>query len=276
MLTNNSLPIGEERKLSMLVAERHQKIVDLVNLRSSMRVSELSEIFSVTEETIRRDLEKLEKENKLRRSHGGAVSVQEKESEVDFSEREITNVIEKKVIAREAVKQIESGDRIILDASTTAWYMAKILPNIPLTVITNSIKVALELSKKEKIEVISTGGILLPKSLSYVGPLAERSLNSYHVNRTFLSCKGIDLNSGLSDSNEWQAILKKQMIERSNETILMVDSSKFGHREFSHISSLSDIDQIIVDAKLDTASKEILEEKNITVTTVNLYSESAS
>lgn len=79
----------------MLVAERQQKIVEIVNMRSSIRVSELSDIFSVTEETIRRDLEKLEKEHKLSRSHGGAVSIQQQESEVHFSEREITNVIEK-------------------------------------------------------------------------------------------------------------------------------------------------------------------------------------
>src|SRR3954468_21766912 len=104
----------------MLVAERQKKIVELVNERLSIRVTELSEIFSVTEETIRRDLEKLEKENKLRRSHGGAVSIQEKDSEVDFSTREITNVMEKRIIASEAIKQVESGDRIILDASTTA------------------------------------------------------------------------------------------------------------------------------------------------------------
>ncbi|MED4072097.1 DeoR/GlpR family DNA-binding transcription regulator [Priestia endophytica] len=260
----------------MLVAERQQKIVDLVNLRSSIRVSELSEIFAVTEETIRRDLEKLEKENKLRRSHGGAVSVQEKESEIDFSEREITNVLEKKVIAHEAVKRVENGDRIILDASTTAWYMAKILPNIPLTVITNSIKVAIELSKKDRIEVISTGGILLPKSLSYVGPLAERSLENYHVNKAFLSCKGIDLNSGLSDSNEWQALLKRKMIERSNKTFLMVDSSKFGYREFSHISTLDHVDEMIVDIKLPPHSQEKLKEKNIIVTTVDFVDKPAS
>ncbi|MGQ3377762.1 DeoR/GlpR family DNA-binding transcription regulator [Priestia endophytica] len=260
----------------MLVAERQQKIVDLVNLRSSIRVSELSELFAVTEETIRRDLEKLEKENKLRRSHGGAVSVQEKESEIDFSEREITNVLEKKIIAHEAVKRVENGDRIILDASTTAWYMAKIFPNIPLTVITNSIKVAIELSKKDRIEVISTGGILLPKSLSYVGPLAERSLENYHVNKAFLSCKGIDLNSGLSDSNEWQALLKRKMIERSNKTFLMVDSSKFGYREFSHISTLDQVDEMIVDVKLPPHSQEKLKEKNIIVTTVDFVDKPAS
>lgn len=257
----------------MLIAERQKKIVELVNKRLSMRVSELSDIFSVTEETIRRDLEKLEKEHKLSRSHGGAVSIQQQESEIHFSEREITNVIEKKAIAHEAAKYVKSGDRIILDASTTAWYMAKILPDIELTVITNSMKAAIELSKKQKISVISTGGILLTKSLSFAGPLAERSLETYHVNKTFLSCQGFDMEHGMSDSNEWQALLKIRMIERSDQTILMADSSKWGNREFSHIASLQDVSCIITDSRLDPVSVKALEEKNVKVTAVPLPKE---
>ncbi|MGE6718040.1 DeoR/GlpR family DNA-binding transcription regulator [Peribacillus frigoritolerans] len=252
----------------MLVAQRHQKIVELVNERSSIRVTELSEIFSVTEETIRRDLEKLEKETKLKRSHGGAVSLQEDDSEIHFSERVITNVNEKKVIAYEAAKRIVEGDRIILDASTTAWYMSKALPNIPLTVITNSTKVVMELSKKEKIEVISTGGRLLSKSLSFVGPIAEKSLTMYHVNKTFLSCKGFHLEEGLSDSNEGQALLKKKMIERSDAVILMVDSSKFGKKAFSLIVPPSEVDEVITDKEIDEASRKLLEKRNVKVTIV--------
>lgn len=252
----------------MLVAQRHQKIVELVNERSSIRVTELSEIFSVTEETIRRDLEKLEKETKLIRSHGGAVSLQEDDSEIRFSERVITNVNEKKVIAYEAAKRVVEGDRIILDASTTAWYMSKALPNIPLTVITNSTKVVMELSKKEKIEVISTGGRLLSKSLSFVGPIAEKSLTMYHVNKTFLSCKGIHLEEGLSDSNEGQALLKKKMIERSDAVILMVDSSKFGKKAFSLIVPPSEVDEVITDREIDEASRKLLEKRNVKVTIV--------
>ncbi|MBT2648494.1 DeoR/GlpR transcriptional regulator [Bacillus sp. ISL-34] len=252
----------------MLIAQRHQKIVELVNERSSIRVTELSEIFSVTEETIRRDLEKLEKETKLIRSHGGAVSLQEDDSEIHFSERAITNVNEKKVIAYEAAKRVVEGDRIILDASTTAWYMSKALPNIPLTVITNSTKVVMELSKKEKIEVISTGGRLLSKSLSFVGPIAEKSLTMYHVNKTFLSCKGIHLEEGLSDSNEGQALLKKKMIERSDAVILMVDSSKFGKKAFSLIVPPSEVDEVITDREIDEVSRKSLEKRNVKVTIV--------
>ncbi|WP_078544518.1 DeoR/GlpR family DNA-binding transcription regulator [Litchfieldia alkalitelluris] len=252
----------------MLVAERHQKIVEIVNEKLSVRVSELSQIFGVTEETIRRDLEKLEKENLLQRSHGGAVSVKKEETEIPYLEREITNATEKRKIAVEAVRLIFPGDQIVLDASTTAWYMAKELPDMPLSVITNSIKVALELSKKEQIKVISTGGMLLPESLSYVGPLAERSLQMYHVNKAFISCKGVHLNAGLSDANEWQALLKKQMMQISDETILMVDSTKFGTRTFVQVAGLDEVDQVITDSNISHDYVEEFKEKNIKLTLV--------
>ncbi|WP_419880481.1 DeoR/GlpR family DNA-binding transcription regulator [Peribacillus sp. B-H-3] len=252
----------------MLVAERQRKLVELVNERMSVRVTELSKIFSVTEETIRRDLEKLEKENLLRRSHGGAVSVQKEESEISYVEREIKNASEKKRIALQAIQLIEEGDQIVLDASTTAWYMAKELPDMQLTVLTNSIKVAVELSKKEQIRVISTGGQLLPQSLSYVGPLAERSLSSYHVNKTFLSCKGVHLERGLTDSNEFQALLKKHMLNIADQTILLADASKFGVRTFAHITDLSNISLVITNGEIEGLYEDGLKEKGIQVQTV--------
>ncbi|WP_400246604.1 DeoR/GlpR family DNA-binding transcription regulator [Niallia sp. JL1B1071] len=247
----------------MLVAERRRKIVELVNERLSIRVTELSEIFSVTEETIRRDLEKLEQEKLLMRSHGGAVSIEKEPTDIPFIVREVTNAEQKKAIAREAVKHIQAGEQIILDGSTTAWYMAAQLPDMPLTVITNSIKVALELSKKEQIKVISTGGMLLSKSLSYVGPLAERSLDRYYVNKLFLSCKGVDVVSGLSDANEWQALLKKQMMDISSEVTLLVDSSKFGVKTFAHIAHLDQIHHVITDENIPVEYENWFQEKNI-------------
>ncbi|HWL11375.1 MAG TPA: DeoR/GlpR family DNA-binding transcription regulator [Ureibacillus sp.] len=254
----------------MLVAERHKKIVEVVNEKLSVRVTELSKIFQVTEETIRRDLEKLEKENLLRRSHGGAVSIKDEQTEVSYAEREITNASEKRSIAIEAVKLIQPGDQIVLDASTTAWYMAKEMPDLPLTVLTNSIKVAIELSKKEQVKVISTGGMLQPKSLSYVGPLAERSLNMYHVNKAFLSCKGVHVDAGLSDSNEWQALLKRQMISIADKTILMADSTKFGVRTFAQITDIQRIGYVITDDHIDESFCRALEEKGVRVKTVEI------
>jgi DeoR/GlpR family transcriptional regulator of sugar metabolism len=255
----------------VLVAERQRKIVDLVNERLSIRVSELSNVFNVTEETIRRDLERLEKEELLRRSHGGAVSIEKNNTETPYTEREILNSSEKKAIALEGVKLINPGDQIVLDASTTAWFMAKELEDMPLTVITNSIKVAIELSKKEHVKVISTGGMLLSKSLSFAGPLAERSLDKYFVNKAFISCKGVHLDEGLSDSNEWQALLKKKMLQIADKTILLADSSKFGVRTFVQIAKINQIDEIITDSKLSGDYINELNEKNINLTVVNMH-----
>jgi DeoR family fructose operon transcriptional repressor len=248
----------------MLVAERHQKILDLLEQRGSIRVNELSQIFGVTEETIRRDLDKLEGEGKLLRSHGGAVRVQG-EQEIPYFEREIQNVEEKIAIAREAVKQVTAGERIVLDASTTAWYMAKNLPDIPLTVLTNSIKVAMELANKEKIDVISTGGIFLPESLSFVGPLAEQSLNMYRVNKAFISCKGIDFSFGISDSNELVALVKRKMISIADRTFLLLDHSKFGVQAFAHLAPLDQIDQVITDSKTESKYIHELKEHSVEV-----------
>ncbi|NHN29051.1 DeoR/GlpR family DNA-binding transcription regulator [Paenibacillus agricola] len=253
----------------MLVAERYEMIVGLVNERGGIRVSELSELCQVTEETIRRDLDRLEQAGRLRRSHGGAVSVKDNQQpEIPYSEREITHAEEKKRIAQEAIKLIGSKDRILLDASSTAWYMAADLPDLPLTVLTNSIKVATELSSKEKIQVISTGGILAQRSLSFVGPLAERSLDAYHVDKVFLSCKGVHLGRGISESNELQARIKERMIGMADQVILLADSSKFGVQAFTHVAHLSEVDVIITDRRLDKETLERLQDLGITVVTV--------
>lgn len=251
----------------MMVAERRQQIVEIVNKKNSVRVTELSRLFSVTEETIRRDLEKLENEGRISRSHGGAVKAPPHKdfNEIPYFEREIINVNEKKEIAEEAIKQVDPGDKIILDASSTAWYMAKSLGDIPITVLTNSIKVAIELSNKKQITVISTGGQLLQKSLSYVGPLAESSLKSYHVEKAFISCKGYDLKYGLSESNELQSIIKNKMMSIADIVYVMVDHNKFGIRAFSQINNKEDINCVITDRGTEEKIVEALRENNIKV-----------
>jgi DeoR family L-fucose operon activator len=249
----------------MLVAERWQKIHQLVNERGSMRVTELSELCQVTEETIRRDLDKLESEGKLIRSHGGAISVKEAQAETPYFERETTHADLKLSIAQKAVSFIRESERILLDASSTAWYMAKILPDIPLTVLTNSIKVALELSQKEKVQVISTGGLLSPRSLSYVGPLAERSLDMYHVDKVFLSCKGLHLEKGISESNELQALIKKKMIGISDQTFLLADHSKFGVQSLTQVAAWNDIHKLITDHQTDKQFVSEIRSKHVDV-----------
>jgi DeoR family L-fucose operon activator len=249
----------------MLVAERWQKIIQLVNERGSIRVTELSELCDVTEETIRRDLDKLESDGKLIRSHGGAISVREIHAEIPYHERETMNEEQKRNIAREAVNYVVDNDRIILDASTTAWYMAQHLPNRPLIVITNSLKVAMELSTKDKIQVISTGGQLSPRSLSSVGPLAERSLDHYHVDKAFLSCKGLHLGRGISESNEQQALIKRKMISIADHVTILADYSKMGTQALTHVASWEQIDRVITDGQTDLKAVSDLQDVNVEV-----------
>jgi DeoR/GlpR family transcriptional regulator of sugar metabolism len=249
----------------VLVPERQEKIVEIVNEKGSIRVSELSPIFNVTEETIRRDLEKLENEGLLKRTHGGAISVKEAPNELPYFEREIINIEEKKEVAELALKNIKPHDRIILDASSTAWYMAQAIPDIPLTVLTNSLKVVAVLANKEKVSVHSTGGILWAQSLSFVGPQAERTLENYRVDKAFISCKGFDLKWGISDSNEFQALVKKKMIEISNKVFLMVDHSKLGLRAFSHICKVNEIDVILTDSKTEKENLRMISDYNIQI-----------
>lgn len=254
----------------MLVAERYAAITRLVNDRGSIRVSELSSLCQVTEETIRRDLDRLEREGKLRRSHGGAVRIRlsDEHMETPYSEREITRTEEKRRIALEAVKFIEPHERILLDASTTAWYTARSLPDIPITVLTNSIRVVTELSSKKHIEVIAAGGQLLPESMSFVGPLAERSLDTYHVDKLFLSCQGVHVDRGISEMNELQARVKQRMIGMSDQVFLLADSSKFGIQALTHVAGLDKVQHIITCQDVREETVRALKERSIYVTIV--------
>lgn len=233
----------------MLPAQRHQQIYELIHTKGSMRVKELSQLFDVTEETVRRDLDSLEAEGKIRRSHGGAVRIREDNEEIPYRQRETQNVLEKEAIASAALRYISVGDKIALDASTTAWHVAQAMPDFPVTVLTNSLWIAMELASRDKVEVISTGGIVHSKSLSYVGPLAEETLGQFHVNKAFLSCKGLHTEYGVSESNPLQALVKRKMMDISDSVYILADHSKIQVRDFTRVASLQEIDVLITDNK---------------------------
>jgi DeoR/GlpR family transcriptional regulator of sugar metabolism len=250
----------------MLMAERHREIVNLVNREGSVRVNLLARRFDVTEETIRRDLQALEMERKLLRSHGGAVNLISGEAETSFFERQEKETPEKTAIAREAVTRLADGDSILLDASTTAWHMARMMPNMRITVLTNAVKVALELANLSRVKVLFTGGTLSSASLSVTGPLAERTLKEYHVNKAFLSCKGLDPALGASDSSESQALLKRQMLGIADKRFLLADHSKFGVQSLCVFAFLPDFHEIITDAKVPAPALEALKSSGLKVT----------
>ncbi len=234
----------------MLTLERHQQILELIERKGSARVTDLAGRFEVTEETIRRDLQKLAATDQIRRSHGGAVFNDRSAQESPYWFREIANEEEKSRIAEEAIRRIQPGERVILDASTTAWHMAKRLPNQPLTVITHSVQVIQALAKTDRVDVIGLGGSLAHNSMSFVGPAAEKQLQGYHADMVFMSCRGIDLRSGLTDASEAQAQLRRLMLAQADHRTLLIDHSKFGIKALAHVSAIEAFDEIITDTSV--------------------------
>lgn len=249
----------------MLALDRKSQIVRLVETRGSVRVAELASLFGVTEETIRRDLDQLAREGLLRRTHGGAVSLRGTGYEAPVLERSIKNVEAKTRIGARAVQLLEDGDTCILDASTTALQMARQFPNLRVTVLTNSIPVAQELVTRDRLTVIGLGGMVRERSLSFVGPLAERALRNYHVDKVFLSCKGIDLEHGLTDSNELEVELKKLMVEAGREVIVLADASKIDYVGFSLICSLDSVHKVVTEEQAPAEFVAGLRERGIEV-----------
>jgi len=254
----------------MLAAERHRKILSLVERQGSAKVTDLADSFAVTQETIRRDLERLESEGKLLRRRGGAINLSSHHRDTPFAERQIRNVQEKMAIAAEALRRIEPGDCILLDASTTSLQMAVQMPDLPVTVVTNGIKVVLEFAARPHVTCICVGGTLSTDSISFLGPVSESVLKEYHVDKLFLSCKGFDLKRGCSDNNELQAKLKHAMLSMSNKRYLLADHSKFGMKALSVFGSARDFDEIITDEKLDDSWRDHMKALQIPFTMARL------
>lgn len=237
----------------MLAAERRKLILEKVHEEKKVIVSELSKEFEVSEETIRRDLEKLADEGHVVKSYGGAVINEIGSIDLPFNVRWKANAIGKQKIADLINKEIKDGEHIFLDASTTAVFIAKnIKQKKHLTVITNSIENLLELSDVSGWDIISTGGLLKPGSMSLLGNKAADSIEKYNADKVFLSCKGIDLYKGVTEGNDETGSIKQSMIESAHKVYLTVDSSKFDKVAFSTICSLSKIDVIVTDKRPET------------------------
>jgi DeoR/GlpR family transcriptional regulator of sugar metabolism len=248
----------------MLAVERLREIEKRIKRDGSARVADLARELAVTEETIRRDLEKLEHDRKLLRSHGGAVAMDGMQ-EVPHSEREQLQAAEKAAIARVAVSRVGEGDTLFIDASSTALELARILPDTRLTVLTNAIKVAVELAKKPHIRVICTGGALAPESLSFYGPSAQKMLDEFHVGKLFLSCKGIDFKRGVSEANELLAELKRCAVARSSWRCLLADHTKFGVNGFAVFAAMSDFNEVITDSEASESTIKALKQCGVAV-----------
>lgn len=236
----------------MLAIERRNAILEKLQAERRVVVSELSQIYKVSEETIRRDLEKLENDGFAIKSYGGAVINENANVDLPFNIRKKRNVISKQKIAEVISSRIKDGTSIMLDASSTAVYIAKALKERKnLTLITNSIEILIEMFDTPNVNVLSTGGAMREGSFALVGPQTDKMLNSYHVDMAIVSAKGFDLETGMTDTEELHANNKKTMLHAGREKVLAVDSSKFGKTAFTEIGTLEDISMVVTDAKPD-------------------------
>lgn len=251
----------------MLAEERRQEILKLLDIEESVHVSALSKRLNVTEETIRRDLDVLNKRKMLKRTHGGAVPLKiNNKTELNFNIRQSKKIKEKKDIASKAVKLIEEGDTIFLDASSTSFFLAKELKRKQnITVVTNSIRIIFELSDASNITVISTGGILRPNSLSFVGPLANETLKKYFADKIFASCKGISVEYGATDSNELEIEVKQNMIKHAKKVIIISDHSKLNEIGLTQFASTDKIDILITDKGTSKSSLKNFEKAGLII-----------
>jgi len=235
----------------MIAAERQRRIVQHVTRKGSAKVLELSAMLNVTQETIRRDLEKLEADNKLQRSHGGAIAIESRYHLTPFGEREVQYVEEKTLIAQKAIRHVFEGDTLLLDSGTTIAQLARMLPDMPITVLTNSYHVVLELATKKNISLVAIGGMLDRPTMSYLGPSAEQLLGNYFVDKAFFSCKGVDIQRGITEANEHLSAFKRRMMEHSRLHYLLADHSKFNTKSLAVFARVQDFDEIITDSSVD-------------------------
>lgn len=248
----------------MLALERRNLILEKLQEEKRVVVSELSQEYNVSEETIRRDLEKMEKEGFAIKSYGGAVLNETTNIDMPFNVRKKENVTGKQKIAELVAAQIANGEHIILDASSTAVFVAKALKDKEnLTVITNSIEIIIELSDVSDWNIICSGGNLEEGYLALVGPKTVEGISSFHAEKAILSCKGIHMEKGITDGNELFSQAKQVMLRSAQEAIFAIDHSKFDKIAFSKLCDMRQVNTIITDMKPDDTWLAYFEQNHI-------------
>jgi DeoR/GlpR family transcriptional regulator of sugar metabolism len=250
----------------MLAIERRSEILTKLQQEGKVLVNDLSKLYQVTEETIRRDLEKLEVEGIVRKTYGGAVLVETLNVDLPYYVRKQTNVQSKENIASKIAELIQDGDHIMLDASSTAVYVIKRIKQLKnITIITNSIEILLELADVTGWKVFSTGGTMKEGALALIGHQAEEMIDHFHVDKAIISCKGIDQEFGITDSNEPDVEIKRHMVKAAKQVILAVDSSKFDKISFVRMGAFDQVNTIVTDSVPQQTWIDHMEQYDVTI-----------
>lgn len=243
---------------AIFAEERKKLIVEYVNVHKKASVPELCVEFSISSATIRNDLNELNDQGLLTRVHGGAISNESVSYEPDTSEKQIKNIDAKEKIAEAAVKLIQEGDCIGLDAGTTTYEIAKKLDAFTdLTVVTYDLEIAHYLDRNTKVNVIMAGGFVRKKFHYVIGDAAVATICDLNVDIAFMATNGVSIEKGVTTPKMDTAKIKKTFIANANNVVLVSDSDKIGNISFVKFADLKEVDIFITDSDAD--KKQILE-----------------
>ena len=248
----------------MTKEKRHELIMEALIKHGSVLVSDLVTMLDVSAVTVRKDLTELEKGDKLYRSHGKAVLINPYINNRSVNEKEKLAADEKHAIGREAARLITRDDSIAIASGTTVHALARnIQPIHKLTVVSASLAVSNILSQHENVDIIQLGGMMRHSSLSVVGDYAAQFLLQCSFSKLYLGVDGIDVDYGITTTEIREAALNRIMMDASQKTIVLADSSKFGRRGFAKIADIDAIDIVITDAGISPKAAKRLEDLGI-------------
>ncbi|WP_044179947.1 L-fucose operon activator [Phytobacter massiliensis] len=232
---------------------RQHSLLQLLTRHDTLTTEALASELGVSKETIRRDLKALQTQGKIVRRHGRArlLHTQQDGGEPFYARRK-SHYADKADIARHALNWIEKGMTLALDASSTCFHLARQLPDIPLTVFTNSLPVCQEMARRQHITLICSGGRLERKNRCYVNPALAAQLKPLEIDLFIFSCEGVDANGEMWDSTPYNASWKAHLLRRAHQSLLLIDKSKFYRASEAKIGSLAQVTQLITDARIPT------------------------
>ncbi len=216
-----------------------------------MRTTDTATLLGVTDETVRKDFEILEKRGGLIRTHGGAGRSGKVREELAFNERQAVRREEKRAIAKLAAGRIRANETIFLDASSTVLTLTEFLPEIPLTILTNALNVFGALTGRPNLDLICTGGLYDARSRSFVGLTAEKALQRYSIHRMFFSGNGLDMTRGVSESNARQAAFKERVVAVAEDVVFLADNSKLGEKSAFFFAETAELSCLVTDKAAD-------------------------
>lgn len=250
----------------LFLEERQEQIIALLEQEGRVSVADLSKRFGLSQVTIRTDLDALAAQGLLARTHGGAIAADRTDLELSFDVRRRLYSTQKQRIGTAAAALVEDGEAIALDASTTALAVAtQIKGRHELTVITNGILIALELLDAQSITVLMPGGFLRRDSVSLVGTEGNDFIKGFNIQKGFFGAKGLTLEEGLSDVNNAEVAVKRDLVTHAKQVIAVVDSSKWARVGFVSFASIDQVDCVITDKGAPPDMVAVLQEAGVDV-----------